>query len=322
MNSYVPVPDWRAAVQRVGGQTVAGHVVEAVPAGLAVRPAGPAPIATHTWPHALPPERARPQLILASPNVPVAALAVVIAALPERIRRLLRLVSMNGRALLQTGQALADLLGSDVRVAVGAPRLLDEGGLGGASAGDATAELGMVDADGRFWRPFAQTIVCSPTVEGGDPRVRVTEWQVPPALRSETEPEALKLGEYSKAVVTPAGLWIGPGDSEPPLVAITRPSSSEDLAIDLGTPHQPLDDCLWPGLDGLFELLESEMRERIVIHVHGALDPQDHEHLLELCVRHGLRPADRRASTRPTLAAHHSVSERHDVDENHRAGAE
>ncbi|MFI2207195.1 hypothetical protein ACH47Z_42295 [Streptomyces sp. NPDC020192] len=83
VSSHLPLPDWEMAVRRLGRQTVAGHVVEPVPADLAVRPAGPAPVTAHTRPHTIPPERDRPQLILSSAQVPAAVLAVVMAALPE-----------------------------------------------------------------------------------------------------------------------------------------------------------------------------------------------------------------------------------------------
>lgn len=99
VGSYLPVPSWAAATRRVGRQMVAGHVVEPVPAGLAVRPAGPAPVAAHTRPHAVVPERDRPQLILASSHVPAAALAVVVTSLPKSVRGVLRLASLDGRSL-------------------------------------------------------------------------------------------------------------------------------------------------------------------------------------------------------------------------------
>ncbi|WP_331737554.1 hypothetical protein [Streptomyces sp. NBC_00019] len=283
VSSHLPIPDWERAVKQVGRQTVAGHVVEPVPAGLAVRPAGPAPVTAHTQPHAVPPERDRPQLILASSHLPAAALAVVMAALPEHVRAALRLLSLDGRPLLRIGQALADLLDSEVRVAVGAPVATDGGIPDGASAGDATVEPRMVDSVGRpSWRPFARTVVCSP-----DRPPRVTEWQVPAALRGTTAPDELSLGKDCKAVVTPAGLWIGPRDGEPPLLAAARPLTPEAVAVDLGAPHQALPDGLWPGLDTLFGQLEPDVRHHAVVHVHGDLGMRDRERLLELSVRHG-----------------------------------
>lgn len=288
VSSYLPVPDWRRAVDRVGRQTLAGHVVEPVPAGLVVRPAGPAPLPALTEPHAFAPERGRPHLVLASSGVPAAALAVVMAALPEDVRSALRMVSLDGQPLLRTGRDLADLLGTDVCVAVGAP--VPRGGRDAvdALAGDATMEFGMTDAAGRFWRTFARTVVCSPAAAAGAP-VRVTEWRLPAGLSGEAEQEVLRLGEHGIAVVTAAGLWVGSGGVEPPYAAVTRPYSRDTLAVDVGVPGGVLEESLLQGLQTLFERLESDVRERVVVHVHGVLGARHQGRLLELCARHGLR---------------------------------
>ncbi|MFF4354447.1 hypothetical protein [Streptomyces sp. NPDC001530] len=290
VSSHLPVSDWEMAVRRVGRQTVAGHVIEPVPAGLAVRPAGPAPVTAHTRPHAIPPERDRPQLILDSAQVPAAVLAVVMAALPGPVRAALRLLSLDGQPLLRIGEELADLLDSDVRVAVGAPVATDRAVPNGASAGDATVELRMVDSRGRpSWRPFARTVVCSPATAGSDRSPHVTEWQVPADPRGTAATDGLSLGKDSKdckAVVTPAGLWLGPRDAEPPLLATLRPPTPESVAIDLGVPDRPLAECLWPGLDSLLGRLEPDVLERVVVHAYGDLGTGDRERLLEFSVRH------------------------------------
>ncbi|MGW4671239.1 hypothetical protein [Streptomyces sp. NPDC004324] len=294
VGSYLPVPRWAAAVRRVGRQTVAGQVVEPVPAGLAVRPAGPAPVAAHTRPHAVVPERDRPQLILASPDVPVAALAVVTASLPEPVRRVLRLVSLDGRSLLRTGQALADLSGGGVSVAVGSPATIEETVPDGALACGAAAESHMVDAVGGSWRPLAQTVLCPPHEDGRGGRAYVTEWRAPGAAGRGTGPAELALGGHWTAVVTPAGLWIGPSGGEPPLVAMGRHPSPEGIQVDIAMPREAVDDSLWPGLDRLFGDLEPEVRERAVLHVEGTPDRRFRERLHQVAVRHGLRPADPR----------------------------
>ncbi|MBE8478057.1 hypothetical protein [Streptomyces justiciae] len=284
VSSHLPLPDWEMAVRRLGRQTVAGHVVEPVPAGLAVRPAGPAPVTAHTRPHTIPPERDRPQLILASAQVPAAVLAVVMAALPEPVRAALRLVTLDGQPLLRLGEELADLLDGDVQVAVGAPVAPAGTTPAGASAGDAAVELWMTDLRGRpSWRPFARTAVCSPESVARATSVRaprVTEWQAP-ANCSE-----LMDSEDCKAVVTPAGLWLGPRDVEPPLLALLRPPTAEAVAVDLGVPGRPLADCLWPGLDTLLGRLEPDVLERVVVHAYGDLGTEDRERLLEFSARH------------------------------------
>ncbi|KUN18366.1 hypothetical protein AQJ23_39750 [Streptomyces antibioticus] len=299
VSSHLPVPDWETAVKRVGRQTVAGHVVEPVPAGLAVRPVGPAPLTAHTRPYAIPPERDRPQLILASAQVPAPVLAVVMAALPEPVRAALRLLSLDGQPLLRIGEELADLLDSDIHVAVGVPVDADGAAPDGASAGDAAVELRMVDSRGRpTWRPFAHTVVCSPATAESDRAPRVTEWQVPAALHDVGAPDGLSLGKGGKggtsghscqdckAVVTPAGLWIGPRDAEPPLLATMRLPAAETVVVDLGVPYRPLTDCLWAGLEELFRQLEPDILEHVVVHAYGDLGTRGRERLLEFSARH------------------------------------
>jgi hypothetical protein len=277
VSSHLPVPEWETAVRRVGRQTIAGHVVEPVPAGLAVRPAGPAPVTAHTRPHAIPPEHDRPQLILASPQVPAAALAVVMATLPEPVRADLRLLSLDGQPLTRLGEELADLLDRDVQVAVGAPVGTDGDAPAGASAGDATVELRMLDAGGRpVWRPFARTMVCSPATAGRVRSPRVTESRLP----------AAPLGEDCEVVVTPAGLWLGPRGAEPPLLTMVRLPAPESVAVDLGLPHRPLADCLWDGLETLLGQLETDVLERVVVHAYGDLDARERERLAEFSARH------------------------------------
>ncbi|MFG2357818.1 hypothetical protein [Streptomyces sp. NPDC048521] len=301
VSSHLPIPDWEMVMRRVGRQVLAGHIVEPVPAGLAVRPAGPVSPATHARLHAVPPEYGRPQLIVTSPQTPAAVLAVVLGALPEQVRGSLRLVSPAGRPMSRTAQEVSDLLGREVGVAVGVPVMNGRAVPEGVSAGDAAADQYLLDLEGRpAWRPFARTLAHGPAMGGGGRPARVTQWRVP-AVLSGTEPDALSLGRDWKAGVTPSGLWIGPRDAEPPFLVTTRPARADAVAIDLGPwePHRPLDDSLWPGLETLFGQLEPEVCVRAVVHVHGVLDARDGERLRRLTVRHGLRHADSVTSHRP-----------------------
>ncbi len=307
VSSRVPVSGWEAAVKGIPVQEVAGHVVEPVPAGLVVRPAGPVSAMTRTLPHAVPPDRGGPQLIVASPDVPAAVPAVVMAALPESVRGTTRLLSLDVRSVVRTGRQMADLMGTPVRVGLGLPVILDGALRDGASAGDATAELRTINADGRpSWRPFAQTVVCEPAGGPGAGRVRVTEWRVPAAsLSGGSGPDALPLGREWQAAVTPAGLWIGPRGEVPPRAAATRAVSPDTVAIDLGVEHGP-HDSLWPALDALFDQLETEVRERAVVHVHGLLDTGSAKRLRGVTARHGLglgRPARRECAGTGTASA-------------------
>ncbi|MFF4903037.1 hypothetical protein [Streptomyces sp. NPDC001068] len=308
VSSHLPVPAWETATRRVGRQTVAGHVVEPVAAGLAVRPVGPASPAVQARLQAVPPERDRPQLILTSPEIPAAAVAVVMAALPEDVRGSLRLVSLAGRPVSRTAQEAADLLGCDVQVMVGAPVRRTVDLADGAPAADAATDQYLLDSAGRpAWRPFAQTVVHASATARDGGSVRVTQWRVPPVLCEGNGPDALALGRHWKAAVTPAGLWIGPRAAEPPLLAVTRPVRADSVALDIGVPHQVLDDTpwdsLWPELDTLLTQLEPEVCMRAVIHVHGFLGAEPRRRLLELTLRHGLPQMGRESLHRAPDAA-------------------
>lgn len=282
VGSRLPIPAWEPALRRMDQGAVPGHVVEPVPAGLMIRPVGTVAAAVHTLPYAVPPDPDRPHLLVDTPSVPAAGLAAVIAALPGRVRKDVRLLSLDGSSLIETGQAVADLLGTDVHVANGLPVVVDDGG-----AGEASTELYMVDAEGTpAWRPFAETLTCAPAADSRGARARVTTWRAPAPLLQGTEHGALPFDQTWKVAVTPAGLWAGPRSSEPPPVAATRTAGADTVAIELGAPHRALDAALWPSLDRLFDELEPEVRERAVVHVHGVLGSKGMENLRRLTVRH------------------------------------
>ncbi|ALO99046.1 hypothetical protein SHL15_8078 [Streptomyces hygroscopicus subsp. limoneus] len=287
VGSRLPIPDWESGLRRMDGSLVADHVVEPVPAGLLIRHAGVAPAAVHTLPYAVPPDPDRPHLLVDAVDVPAAGLATVIAALPGRVRKDIRLLSLDGRSLLEAGQQVADLLGTDVHVANGIPVVVDGGDPETDEAGGASTELYMVDADGTpAWRPFAQTLTCAPAADGRGGRARVSSWHSPAPLLKGARPDALPFDPTWKVALTPAGLWAGPRSSEPPLAAVTRTADADTVAIELGAPRRALDDALWPSLDRLFGELDPEVRERAVVHVHGVLGSKGMEHLRRLTVRH------------------------------------
>ncbi len=291
LGSRLPIPDWESALRRVDDTApVPDHVIEPVPAGLMIRPTGATSAAVHTLPYAVPPDPDRPHLLVDAPGVPAAGLATMIAALPGRVRRDIRLVSLDGHSLLETGQAVADLLGTEVHVGNGVPVVVDGGDQDGDSddaSGEISTELYAVDADGTpLWRPFAETLTCVPaTAERAEP-ARVTSWRAPLPVLQGTDPGALPFEQFWKLAVTPAGLWVGPRSSEPPPAAATRAAGPDVVAIELGAPRRALDDSLWPSLDRLFAQLEPEVRERAVVHVHGVLGSKGLDHLRRLTIRH------------------------------------
>lgn len=300
VGSRLPVPDWEPALERVGRETADGHVVEAVPAGLLVRPAQATAPVVHALPYAVPPDPDRPHVLLGAPGVPAEALADVLAALPGRLRRSVRLLSLDGQDLIGTGQAVADLIGAETRVVHGIPVITE-----GAAAGEAPVSLRMVGADGTpSWRPYVESVVCPPVRDGVRPPVRVGAWRAPAGLGGEstagTDPDALPLDGRWKAAVTPAGLWIGPRSTRPPRAASERPVAHDVVAVDLGAPRRALDDSLWPHLDALLRDMEPEERERAVVHVHGVLGAKGMDRLRRLAVRHGfslLAPEQRARAT-------------------------
>ncbi|MFF8908852.1 hypothetical protein [Streptomyces olivaceoviridis] len=287
VGSRLPIPDWESALRRLEHSPVPGHVVEPVPAGLMIRSAGAASAAVDTLAYAVAPDPDRPHLLIDAPNVPAAGLATMLAALPGRVRKDIRLVSLDGRSMLETGQAVADLLGTGVQVANGVPVVVDGDDAGDDAAGESSTELYMMDADGTpTWRPFAQAFMCEPGTEGREGSARVTEWRAPAALLEGTDPRGLPFDQTWKVAITPAGLWAGPRGSEPPLVAASRTADPDTVAIELGAPRRAIDDSLWPGLDRLFGELSPEVRERAVVHVHGVLGSKGMENLRRLTVRH------------------------------------
>ncbi|MER6537388.1 hypothetical protein ABT215_27055 [Streptomyces sp900105755] len=226
--------------------------------------------------------------------MPATALAVVMAALPVRVRSLVRLVALDGEPLLRTGRQLAHLLGEDVRLAVGAPLLDNVGSWEAESASDAAAEPGMTDTAGAFWSPFARTVVCSPAAESGESAVRVTECRLPPSLDDTTHQSAPGPTAHARVVVTVAGLWIGPYGSPPPYAAVVRPPSRDTLAVELGVPERAFDQSLWESSARLLERLEPGVRQRVVVHIHGDLTAEDNARLDELRARHRLESVRRR----------------------------
>ncbi|MFF3503301.1 hypothetical protein [Streptomyces sp. NPDC003247] len=287
VGSRLPIPAWESALRQVDHDPVAGHVVEPVPAGLLIRSTAADSPAVHTLPYAVPPDPDRPYLLVGTADVPAGDLATVLAALPGRIREDIRLLSLDGQPMPETGQAVADLLGTDVHLANGLPVVVD-GDPDDGSRAEASTEPYLVDADGTpAWRPFARTLTCAPVGAGRAENARVTTWRAPASLSSaEPVDVALPFHRIWKVAPTPAGLWIGPRSGEPPLTAVTRRPAPDAVAIELGAPRRALDDSLWPHLDRLFGELDPEVRERAVVHVHGVLGSRGMESLRKLTVRH------------------------------------
>ncbi|MFQ6146790.1 hypothetical protein ACLMNJ_27565 [Streptomyces seoulensis] len=285
LGARFPVPDWEGHLTRVDPEVAEGHLLQAVPAGLLVQPAGMPLGAPDGIGYAVPVDPDRPQLLVGVPGAPPVgadALASVLAALPGRARNVLRLLPADGRDLLTIGQETANALGLEVEVASGLSVLLEDDPLTGA------VRTVLVDRDGTpAWEPYVASVTCAPAEDGGPEEPRVGSWRAPaPGLRKGPEPGVFLLDDRWQTALTWTGLWVGRQGDQPPLTA--RAADSDVVAIALGVPGRALDDSLWPALERLFGSLDDEVRERAMIQVHGNTGADGMRTLRRLVVRHGM----------------------------------
>jgi hypothetical protein len=289
----LPEPAWQAAVERTAPPTVAGCVVEQIPAGLLVLPVGVPPEGADALRYAVPPDPENPLVLVGSSHtgtVPADALAEVIAALPGAVRGSVRLAPGDGGDLLPAGQGVADLLGIPVRVVTGLPLLLDA-----PSAPAGSPRTVLTDAEGEpSWRPYVEAVTCTPAggTDAGVPSLGT--WRPPiGGLRPGLEPGAMMLDRQWEVVVTRAGLWVGPNGSAVPEDIAARPVSRDLMALDVGLPDEPFDPAVWEALDRLFAALQDDVRERTFVQLHGDCTADDLRDLRRLAVRHDLAVAPR-----------------------------
>ncbi|MGW0925177.1 hypothetical protein ACWD3J_40015 [Streptomyces sp. NPDC002755] len=278
-----PVPEWDRHLARVAADIAEEHVVQAVPAGLLVQPAG-VPLGTPDGiGFAVPVDTRRPQLLVGVPGAPSVsadALASILAALPGRTRQSVRLLPADGRDLLPIGQEVADALGLEVEISSGLPVLLEED-----PESSRTLLLGADDVPA--WEPYVESVVCAPAEAGAPPEVRMGAWRAPaPGLQESAQPGVFLLDDRWQTIPTWTGLWVGKQGDVPPLTA--RSTASDVVAVDLGVPGKGLDDSLWPALERLFGSLEESVRERAMIQVHGNIGADGLPKLRRLAVRHGM----------------------------------
>ncbi|MFJ5266786.1 hypothetical protein ACIQAC_40670 [Streptomyces sp. NPDC088387] len=319
-----PVPGWHTALERVPLDGAPGCVIEHIPAGLLIQPAGSPPEGVDAIRYALPVDPEGPVLLVdttGAAQVPADVLADVLAALPAAVRGTVRLVSADGGDLVAVGQEVADLLGIEVQVANGLTVLLEEGRpavprvtrrakgdtpWGEPGQGGGTARTVLLDSDGNpSWQPYIRAVTCTPA-EGGAPSApRISSWRAPiGGLRPGAETGALLLDKKWQITVTRAGLWIGPHHTEPPRSAAERPVRPDVMAIDIGVPGRPLDDSLLAPLEKLFTSLQDDVRAHTLIQLLGEPTQETLRTLRRLAIRHdlALRSQGRHTET-PTPAA-------------------
>ncbi|GAA3493194.1 hypothetical protein GCM10019016_002930 [Streptomyces prasinosporus] len=280
-----PAPAWEEALDGVPTRTAGGCVVDRVPAGVLIRPAGAPGPAPDDLCFSVPVDSGRPTVLVGAPqaeDVAADEVAAVLAGLPGPQRARARLAPGGRRDLLRLGQSVADLLGAEVEVLTGLPLLDDH-----APPGTPPRPT-LIGLDGRpTWRPFVSSVVCGPVdSEGRAPVPRPTEVHPPDWILGGGERGTVRLTDRWQATVTRAGiaLWAPDGPRPGPLGPAVDP---EVCAVELGVPGQPLDDTLLPALSRLVRGLGSDVRSRTTLLVRGRLLGGDGA-LRRLAAEHGI----------------------------------
>ncbi|WP_327237867.1 hypothetical protein OG349_31835 [Streptomyces sp. NBC_01317] len=280
-----PAPAWQEALGRVPARTTGGCVVEQIPAGVVMRPAGAPTPDLDDLCFAVPADFERPTVVVGAPraeDVAADEVAAVLSALPVGQRSRVRLAPGGRRDLLRLGHAVAGLLGSEVEVLTGLPLLADH-----APPGTAPRPT-LVGADGApSWQPFVSSVTCGPAdAEGRFPAPRLLGSHPPAWIPRGTQPGTVVLTDRWQATVTRAGLALWERDGpRPPLAAL--PVDPDRCAVELGAPGRPLDNSVLPALSRLLAGLGSDVRARTTLLVRGKLMSGEGE-LRRLAAEHGV----------------------------------
>lgn len=311
-----PAPGWQTALRRVPFRTADGCVVDQIPAGLLIRPVEAAAPRPGDLFHAIPVDPRHPAVVVGVPwgeDVVASDVAEVLGGLPVTVRRGVRLAPGGRRDLLPLGQAVAGLLNAEVEVTTGLPLFAADRPLG--TYGIRSVLVGP-DGEPR-WLPFVDAVMCLPPTgtapdpasgpswasgssgqEGGAsaasarsglltaPAPRLLRWSSPTPDLGPMEDGVVSLSDAWQAVVTRAGLWVGPHDGAPP--RNTRPVSIEGPVVEVGRAGDRLDASLWPVLSRLLGRLAPDVRSRTTLHVH-ATPPDGGRTLRGLAADHALR---------------------------------
>ncbi|WP_329288319.1 hypothetical protein [Streptomyces pseudovenezuelae] len=306
-----PAPSWQSALRTLPASTDAGCVVEQIPAGVLIRPAGAAPTKPGDLYHSVPVSPGRLAVVVGVPygeDVLADDVADVLAALPAEVRTLVRLAPGGRRDLLPLAQAVADRLDAEVEVMTGLPLIA-----AGRPLGTYSVQSVLVGADQTpRWLPFVDAVVCRPARGAAQaPAPRLLRWTTPVPRAAQPTDGVVALSEQWQVTVTRAGLWVGPVDG-PRLSHTARQVSPSGPLIEVGLPGERLDSSLWPALSGLLAGLPPALRASVTLHVHGIPHDGGRE-LRSLAARHGLRtirfasfsaPAPTpRETTQPPLAS-------------------
>ncbi|WP_405635015.1 hypothetical protein OG543_07850 [Streptomyces sp. NBC_01178] len=282
-----PEPSWQSVLSGLPSTVAGGCVVEQIPAGVLVRPAGAAAARPGDLYHAVPVDPRRLAVVVGVPfgeDVSAEEVAEVLEALPEDVRVAVRLVPGGRRDLLPLAQSVADRLDVEVEVMTGLPLVAASGPMGTYAVRSVLAT-----PDGTpTWIPFVDAVRCGPPdAEGRARPPRLLRWSPPLPGPARPEEGVVGLSGDWQLTVTRAGMWVGPRGG-PGLPSTARQVDPGGPVIELGMPGELLDASLWPVLANVLEALAPDLRGRATLHVHGVARDGGRE-LRRLAARYGLR---------------------------------
>lgn len=301
-----PAPLWQPALDRLPGHTARDWVVEQVPAGILVRPAGAPKARAGDLCYAVPVDADHPTVLVGGSesrgdaDIPAEDLAALLAALPDTTRSAIRLAPCGSVDLLPVGQDTAEILGAEVEVLTGLPLVV------GTSAEPKIRPV-LIGADAEpTWVPFVEAVACRPYGADGTDRVpapRLVRWRSPMDGTGRTGPGAVPLSDRWQVSVTRAGMVVGPRGEAPALDG--RPVSPEQMAIEVNLRGAPADDALFADLSRVLSELGTGAREFVTLHRILPTHYSDDEdfRLLRLAIEHGVSLAEPPPAETPPVPA-------------------
>ncbi|MDX3237870.1 hypothetical protein PV392_19740 [Streptomyces sp. ME03-5709C] len=288
----MPSPRWQAALRRVSATAVGGCVVDQVPAGLLIRPEGSAPPRPGDLFHTVPADPRRAAVIVGVPfgeDVAASDVVTLMEALPAEERGV-RLIPGGRSDLLPLARSVASASGVEIEVTTGLPLFASDGPMGRYGLRSTVVGHDQVPR----WLPFVDAVVCAPAGTQGRPGApRLLRWFAPAGIGGPRDTNGpVAKGEFVlspewRAVVTRAGLWVGPtGDTGIP--HSDRPVNHDGPVIDVGRPGDRLTATLWPVLSRLLASMAPGVRALTTLHVH-ATPPDGGRVLRALAAEHRLR---------------------------------
>ncbi|MEW1861684.1 hypothetical protein AB0399_15145 [Streptomyces sp. NPDC088194] len=300
LGRQLPAPSWQADLDRLSGTATGETAIHRIPAGVALRPLDePAPLPGDLA-FAVPVGPDRPVVLVGAPGDEVELtphdVVGALTLLPPPIRSAIRLAPGGNSDLLAAGQLAADTFRIEVEVLTGAPLMTD-----GLSPDGDTHQVRtvLIGRDGTpAWRPFVESVVCRPQLDGPPVPPLLLRWQPPLRGVGSARTGVLRLSESWQVAVTRSGLRVT-RVSGMPIALAERPVDADAPAIELGTPGRPLGSSALPALRTLLAALSPEVRERAVLHLYGDCGTEQARELSRVLSEHGVK----RLRTKPPQPA-------------------